>query len=131
MGAADKRLMVIDDDELFCELAAAGGQDLGFRVRQCSAPNAIAQNCEDFQPAVIVLDLFMPWVDGIEVLRYLADRHSTSSIVLISANDPTLDRAALLAQGLGLNVLAQLCKPFTLDDLGAALREFEGAATAA
>jgi len=73
----------------------------------------------------------MPWVEGIEVLRYLANRHSTSSIVLTSANDPTLDRAALLAQGLGLNMLAQLCKPFTPDDLGAALREFEGATTAA
>ena len=60
-----------------------------------------------------------------------ADHHSEAAIVLISANDPTLDRAALLAQGLGLRVLAQLCKPFTLDDLGAPLREFDAAVTAA
>ena len=131
MRAIDKRLMVIDDDKLFCELVAAGGQDLGFSVRQCSSPKTIARDYEEFQPTVIVLDLFMPWVDGIEVLRFLADHHSEAAIVLISANDPTLDRAALLAQGLGLRVLAQLCKPFTLDDLGAPLREFDAAVTAA
>jgi len=62
-----------------------------------SAPKAIAQNYEDFQPAVIVLDLFVPWVDGIEVLRYSADRHSASSIVLISANDrPSIEPLCLL-----------------------------------
>jgi CheY-like chemotaxis protein len=65
-----------------------------------------------------VIDLMMPEVDGIEVLRYLGDRNFPAEIILISGYDKkVLNVAAQLATTLGLDVRASLEKPLNLAQL--------------
>jgi EAL domain-containing protein (putative c-di-GMP-specific phosphodiesterase class I) len=67
---------------------------------------------------VVVLDLMMPEVDGIQVLRYLSEQSYASGIILISGYDrKVLKVAAQLAASLGLDVRASIQKPFKSSEL--------------
>jgi EAL domain-containing protein (putative c-di-GMP-specific phosphodiesterase class I) len=67
---------------------------------------------------VVVLDLMMPEVDGIQVLRYLGSQKYASEIVLISGYDKkVLKVAEQLAKALGLDVRASIEKPIKLNQL--------------
>ncbi len=118
-----KRLMVIDDDPSMCEYVAAVGDSLGYEVRAATQARAAENEIEDFSPDFIVLDLFMPDMDGIEVLRLLAKHRCAASILMISNyEDEILTQAVRLAEGLGLNLAGTLHKPIQLPRLEAALQ---------
>jgi CheY-like chemotaxis protein len=83
----------------------------------------VEQEVERFHPDFIVLDLFMPDMDGIEVLRLLAKHSCAASILMISNYEgEILDQALKLAEGLGLNLAGSLHKPIQLPRLEAALQ---------
>jgi len=106
------RLLVIDDDPDMCALVVQTAAAAGF--------DAVA--CTDFEQfklrlmpdtGVVVIDLMMPGVDGIEVLRYLSERGCSAQIVLISGYDKkVLSVAVQLGASLGLEVRGSLQKPF-------------------
>ncbi len=67
---------------------------------------------------VVVLDLFMPERDGIELLRVMADLNATSAIILISGYDKSvLSSAKKLAREQGLFVAGTLSKPFRYEEI--------------
>ena len=119
---ADKRLLVIDDEPGICDFVAAAAKGLGFEVLSRSDASSIREDYDNFQPGTIVLDVMMPDMDGIEVLRYLAGRECSASIFIMSGHNSTmLGRAERLGAGLGLNICGSLRKPFRLKDLRSAL----------
>jgi len=111
------RLLVIDDDPDICALVALAATSAGLDA-------ASSTNFEQFkirltpETRVVVIDLMMPDVDGIEVIRYLSDRGHTAEVVLISGYDKkVLNVAAQLATTLGLHVRAALQKPLNRGQL--------------
>lgn len=120
-GASPPRLIVLDDDPFMAELVAAIAASCGYDATAVTAFDEFRRRYDD-SVRVVVLDLLMPDVDGVEVLRDLAARGSRAALVLISAFDPrVLKTATQLAIGHGLRVLASLSKPFTHEALVSAL----------
>ena len=116
MGALNK-LLVLDDDSDMCAFVAHAAVSAGFEP-------ASSTNFEQFKASlapdtsVVVLDLMMPEVDGIQVLRYLSEQSYASGIILISGYDrKVLKVAAQLAASLGLDVRASIQKPFKSSEL--------------
>jgi DNA-binding response OmpR family regulator len=107
MASAD-RVLILDDDNSVCELVSALVRAMGF---DCIASKEAAEfaTLEFPDTSLILLDLMMPGMDGIEVLRLLGERQCRARILLMSGMDKrVLETAEKLAQSLGLRIIGHL-----------------------
>lgn len=115
-------LLVIDDNLEWADLIQTVGARAGFRAAVAqSALEGLAMIAED--PAdVIVLDIFMPDMDGIEVIWALGKLPVKPDLLLISGKAaPMLHAAESLAEENGLKVLGTFAKPVKLAELSGVL----------
>ena len=111
------RLIIIDDEHAMTEFASDVAIKNGYEVKKFTNPLKFIRwykNCAD----VLMIDLVMPEMDGIEIIRYLSSINSKAQIILISGFDSgVLQSAHLLASEHSLNVVGTLQKPFRFKEL--------------
>jgi EAL domain-containing protein (putative c-di-GMP-specific phosphodiesterase class I) len=118
------RLLVIDDEPDIRDFIKVVAEDIGFEVTEADNQVEFQAALQSFSPTVIVLDLMMPGVDGVELLRLLVKKGCRARILLISGLDPrVLNTANRLGSTLGLNMAATLHKPMSIPELETALRK--------
>ena len=111
-------LLSLDDDEGICDLVRTMGDRAGFAVTATTSPAAFRDSLQLLGPDVIVLDLQMPDIDGVQMLRFLAERNAVASILLVSGTDErTIASAEQYGLSRGLRMLSTLQKPFLPEDL--------------
>lgn len=111
-------LLALDDDEAIVQIVAAVGRQAGFDVEAATSASAFYDVLAARQPDVIVLDLQMPDVDGVQMLRSLADRRCRAAIVLVTGMDErTIASAEQYGAGRDLLIASSLQKPFLPEDL--------------
>jgi EAL domain-containing protein (putative c-di-GMP-specific phosphodiesterase class I) len=114
--------LVIDDESDMGELVCATAQAMGMH---CTTTTDAKTFLEKLTPdtTLVLLDLMMPEMDGIELLRLLGKRKCKAGIVLMSGiGKRTLESAEQFAQVLGLSIAGHLQKPFQLTELEEVLR---------
>jgi len=112
-----KRLLVLDDDPDMCALVVSAATSAGYQATSSTDFDGFAASLTR-DMSVVVLDLMMPEVDGIQVLRYLSSQNYAADIVLISGYDKkVLKVAGQLAEALGLKLRASIQKPVNLKSL--------------
>ena len=110
-------VLVADDQPEITKLVAMSLESEGFRVLTASdGPSALAQLSEA-NPDVLLLDIMMPGMSGIEVLREVRDHHPVP-VILLSARSS----AASVSEGLNLGADDYVTKPFHPSELGARIR---------
>jgi two-component system response regulator MprA len=112
------RVLVVDDDP---QLREALTRALELDDYQVATANNGAQALEAIsarRPDVVVLDVMMPYVGGLDVCRTLRERKDRLPILVLTARDEVGDRVA----GLDAGADDYLTKPFALDELRARLR---------
>ncbi len=113
-GLAEKRLLVIDDEEAFREFVTVAAERNGFDVRSVGEAHDFKSAYRDFEPTDIVLDIVMPDVDGNELIQWLAEQGCTANIVVVTGFNPQYAKTAqLIASAHGMTVHT-LLKPFEL-----------------
>ena len=113
---------MIDDDDLLRHSLAFNLERARYRVSPAaSAEDGLALAQRD-RPDLIVLDLGLPNMNGLDALRHFRDELAVGIIVL-TARRPELD----LVLGLKLGADDDVTKPFDLDVLSPASRQFSGA----
>jgi DNA-binding response OmpR family regulator len=111
--AGEKSVLVVDEIPSLIRMLALELKMHGFSVDGCEAGEAAFRAVEDMKPDVILLDVLLPGVGGIELMRELKRRYHTP-IVLVTTGNRDADRA--LAFDLG--AADYLVKPFDPYELG-------------
>ena len=90
----------------------------GWEVRTAADGAAAVRAAREFRPDAVVLDMMLPDIDGLEVLRRHARRHADVPVLFLTAKDAVEDRIAGLTAG-GDDYVT---KPFSLEEVVARLR---------
>ena len=121
---ANPRLLVIDDDAPTGTLFRRVAEKEGFDVRVCQSAEDGQQQVADFDPQVILLDLIMPDIDGIEMVRWLTGVGYRGRVVMVSGySESYLQAAVTMLQARGVKDSQSLSKPIDLNALREALRD--------
>lgn len=117
MTETAKRIVIIDDEPAVVRLLHRICAIAGYQVESTSSADEFRRLVLN-KPDFILMDLLMPGVDGVELLRYLSEEQVHAAIVLISGADSrVLQSVARLATSKGLNVQGTLAKPFNAAEL--------------
>ena len=123
-GAVRGRLLILDDDEAVAQTLAYLAEDMGLEVRMTTNAPAFFAALDEWNPTHITVDLVMPDVDGVEVIRLLAARGCRARVIISSGvGSRILDAARRSATEHGLDIAGVLSKPF----MPATLRSLLGA----
>jgi DNA-binding NtrC family response regulator len=118
-------VVVVDDDMFTLKVLEKSLRRLGVaRARLCqSAPEALGiVDALAGAKALLVCDLNMPDMDGVEFIKAIAKRKFAGAVLILSGADATVRGAAAhLALAYGVNLVGTLEKPLALDRLAAAL----------
>jgi len=121
-------LITLDDDKEIADVVGAVAEQAGFDPKVTTSPGPFHDAISLHNPDVIVLDLQMPEMDGIQVLRSLADKKIRAGILLVTGMDErTMAAAEQYGKSKGLLVLGALQKPFMPEDLLEKLRSARSA----
>jgi two-component system response regulator MprA len=118
-GDLDGRQLLVVDDEPPMRTALKRALELGgFAVTLAADGSEGLESAAELRPDLVVLDVLMPGVDGLEVCRELRAQGSRTPILMLTARDAIADRV----EGLEAGADDYLVKPFALEELLARVR---------
>jgi DNA-binding response OmpR family regulator len=124
--AGRPHLLLIDDELLVARFVAHAAEAHGYQTRVTISAGQFRTAYEEDEPDVVAIDLGMPGEDGIELLRYLAERRSDATVLIVSGFDGrVLDAAMRLGKAMGLRMAGPLHKPVSVAELIGAIRAVE------
>jgi two-component system, OmpR family, alkaline phosphatase synthesis response regulator PhoP len=115
---AVETILVVDDEENIVQLARLYLERDGFQVQAVTDGMAAIQAVEKIHPALVVLDVMLPELDGFEVCRRLRAVNNTIPILMVTARDDDIDKIL----GLELGADDYMTKPFNPRELVARVK---------
>jgi len=112
------RALVVDDEPALGELIQMALRYEGWQVETATDGASALNKARVFQPDVVVLDIMMPGLDGLEVLKRLRASGDDVAVLFLTAKDAVNDRVVGLTAG-GDDYVT---KPFSLEEVVARLR---------
>lgn len=122
----ENRILVVDDDKNICELIRLYLQKEGYAVEIANDGLAALEKFSQNPPAAVILDIMLPKIDGIEVLKRMR-KAGNIPVIMLTAKGEVFDKVL----GLELGADDYMVKPFEPKELvarlKAVLRRFESA----
>ena len=112
------RVLVVDDEPSITDLVALALRYEGFTVEKAATGRAALAAVGRFKPALIVLDVMLPDLSGLEVLRRLSSEGRRVPVIFLTARDATEDKV----HGLTVGGDDYVTKPFSIEELVARVR---------
>jgi DNA-binding response OmpR family regulator len=112
------RLLLIDDEPALAAFVAKAADMCGFEPVIAEHDQQFRDSFRDSRPQMVVLDLGMPGMDGVQLLRFIADEEFKEPVLIISGFDRrVLESAFRLGEAMGLQMVGPLEKPARLEEL--------------
>ncbi|HKA11759.1 MAG TPA: response regulator transcription factor [Candidatus Dormibacteraeota bacterium] len=112
------RVLVVDDEPNITELVALALRYEGFTVQTAATGRAAVATVAEFKPALVILDIMLPDIDGLEVLKRLGAAGQRVPVIFLTAKDATEDKV----RGLTVGGDDYVTKPFSIEELVARVR---------
>src|SRR5207244_2418181 len=112
------RVLVVDDEPNITELLSMALRYEGFTVKTAATGRAALTAVTQFSPALVILDVMLPDIDGLEVLKRLNAGGQKVPIIFLTAKDATEDKV----HGLTIGGDDYVTKPFSIEELMARVR---------
>lgn len=112
-----KHILLVEDDESIREMVEKYLRMEGFNITSASNGEEAVQKCLNTSFDLMILDIMMPKLDGLEVLKIIREK-SALPILIMSAKDSDIDKAV----GLGLGADDYIAKPFSMLELSARVK---------
>jgi DNA-binding response OmpR family regulator len=112
------RVLVIEDDRDIARLVELALEQHGFEVRCAHDGLSGLTATQEFDPAGVILDIMLPKMDGVGVLKRLRETGNRVPVIMLTARDTTSDKV----HSLDLGADDYLTKPFDVEELLARLR---------
>src|SRR5665647_1065572 len=101
------RILIVDDDENICEVIKMYVENYGYSTKVCH-DGKVAEECFlTYKPDLVLLDIMLPHIDGIDVLKWIR-RENNTPVILLTAKGETFDKVL----GLELGADDYIVKPF-------------------
>jgi EAL domain-containing protein (putative c-di-GMP-specific phosphodiesterase class I) len=124
------RLIAIDDEPIMLRLVELLAAQSGIESRTTTNPDEFLSLARDWPPDFVLVDLQMPNLDGLEVLRALAELRTKASVILMSAFEPkVLQVVRSIGESFGLTMGETLQKPITATNFARSLAQPTSART--
>jgi two-component system nitrogen regulation response regulator NtrX len=104
-------VLVVDDEESILETLTGILEDDGYEVLTASSGEEALRSFDEFGPEVVLLDVWMPGMDGIETLKNIREKRNPASVIMISGHS-TIDTAV---QAIKFGAYDFLEKPLSLE----------------
>ncbi|MCK8601589.1 response regulator [Desulfoferrobacter suflitae] len=118
----DWNVILVDDEEEFVSTLAERLRLRGIPVRVTTDGEEALRMMETDPPQVVVLDVLMPGLGGLEVLKRIQADYPEVKVILLTGQGSTWDGI----QGMRMGVFDYLMKPLNIDDLIGKIREAVG-----
>lgn len=112
------RILIVEDDRSIARLVELYLEQRSFVVRCTYNGHAALKAAVEFEPTVIILDIMLPGLDGVGVLKELRRRGNTVPVIMLTARDTPMDKI----HSLDLGADDYITKPFDMGELLARLR---------
>ena len=122
------RLLLIDDEPALAEFLASAARESGFDPVVTARDDEFRDAFVAEPPDMVALDLGMPGMDGVELIRFLAEQDYDAPVLIVSGFDRrVLESAFRLGEALGLNMVGPVEKPVRFDVLEELLGKLKAA----
>jgi DNA-binding response OmpR family regulator len=115
---AGTRILVVEDDRYMAELIEMELEHRGFEVECAEDGPSGVETCHHFRPEVVVLDIMLPGLDGVGVLKKLRAEGSQVPVIMLTARNAPADKV----HSLDLGADDYLTKPFHTEELVSRIR---------
>jgi DNA-binding response OmpR family regulator len=112
------RVLLVEDDRSIAGFVEPELERLGYRVRCAYDGPSGLEEAARFEPELVVLDIMLPGLDGVALLKRLRQGGSRVPVVMLTARDATIDKV----HSLDLGADDYVTKPFEMDELLARMR---------
>jgi FixJ family two-component response regulator len=110
-------IVIVDDDDAICRALSRLLRAQGFRVRTYSTPQAYLDESDALSPSCALIDIRMPEIDGLALLRLIRESGNEVPTVFMTATGDIATIVGAMRQG----AIDLLPKPFTVEQLEAAI----------
>ena len=109
-GSTNKHILIVDDEPGIVKFLKLKLEIAGFKVITSNSGQEALKLIENDMPDIMLLDIFMPGMDGFEVLRELR-KHSNLPVIVLSA------RSSIAEQALSLGANDFIAQPFNQEEV--------------
>lgn len=120
-GLSSGRLLILDDDAMLAKTVATMAENFNFETSIALNASAFFERMKDFNPTHAIIDLSIPDIDGLQVMRMMDARCAAQIIIVSGADNRILEAARRVGFSHDLDIIGILRKPFRSAQLRALL----------